>query len=185
MLPSRFEGMLKPDYIIPFKKTKEDAKAALKAFCEDKWLLPSLFKSQNRIEAIQAIYVPFWLFDSEVNAYAHFRAEKVHIYESSDEEVTETSHYECLRSGNMAFARIPVDGDVKKQAGAVAYCMAPVWIVTTRYQDKPYTFMMNGQSGKVVGSLPYDMKKAVAYGLLAFAIILPIVYFAAKWLLAD
>lgn len=259
MLPSRFEGMLKPDYIIPFKKTKEDAKAALKAFCEDKWLLPSLFKSQNRIEAIQAIYVPFWLFDSEVNAYAHFRAEKVHIYESSDEEVTETSHYECLRSGSMAFARIPVDGsqkmddtymesiepfdysemvpfsnaymtgfladkydvdaeasvpradkrvqqsaldvlrdtvegydsvsctesDVKKQAGAVTYCMAPVWIVTTRYQDKPYTFMMNGQSGKVVGSLPYDMKKAVAYGLLAFAIILPIVYFAAKWLLAD
>jgi hypothetical protein len=45
--------------------------------------------------------------------------------------------------------------------------------------------MMNCQSGKVVGSLPYDMKKAVAYGLLAFAIILPIVYYAAKWLLAD
>ena len=25
MLPNRFEGMLKPDYIIPFKKTKEEA----------------------------------------------------------------------------------------------------------------------------------------------------------------
>ena len=77
------------------------------------------------------------------------------------------------------------ESEVKKQAGAVAYCMAPVWIVTTRYQDKPYTFMMNGQSGKVVGSLPYDKMKAVAYGLAAFAIILPIVYYAAKWLLAD
>ena len=259
MLPHRFEGMLKPDYIIPFQKTKEDAKAALKAFCEDKWLLPSLFKSQNRIEAIQAVYVPFWLFDSDVDAYAHFRAEKVHIYETSDEEVTETSHYECLRSGSMAFERIPVDGsqkmddtymesiepfdysemvpfsnaymtgfladkydvdaeasvpradkrvqqsaidvlrdtvegydsvsctesDVRKQDGAVAYCMAPVWIVTTRYQDKPYTFMMNGQSGKVVGSLPYDMKKAVAYGLAVFAVLLPLVYYLAKWLLAD
>ena len=259
MLPHRFEGMLKPDYIIPFKKTKDDAKTALKAFCEDKWLLPSLFKSQNRIEAIQALYVPFWLFDSEVDAYAHFQAEKVHIYETSDEEITETSHYECLRSGNMAFARIPVDGsqkmddtymesiepfdysemvpfsnaymtgfladkydvdaeasvpradkrvqqsaidvlrdtvegydsvscteaDVKKKDGAVAYCMVPVWIVTTRYQDKPYTFMMNGQTGKVVGSLPYDMKKAVAYGLAVFAVLLPIVYYAAKWLLAD
>jgi hypothetical protein len=77
------------------------------------------------------------------------------------------------------------ESDVKKQAGEVAYCMAPVWIVTTRYQDKPYTFMMNGQSGKVVGSLPYDMKKAVAYGLAVFAVVLPIVYYAAKWLLAD
>ena len=31
----------------------------------------------------------------------------------------------------------------------------------------------------------YDISHTVAYGLLAFAIILPIVYFAAKWLLAD
>jgi hypothetical protein len=45
--------------------------------------------------------------------------------------------------------------------------------------------MMNGQSGKVVGSLPYDMKKAVAYGLAVFAVLLPLVYYLAKWLLAD
>ena len=34
MLPSRFAGMLKPDFIIPFKKSKEEAVAALKKFYE-------------------------------------------------------------------------------------------------------------------------------------------------------
>ena len=32
MIPSRFKGMLKPDYVIPFKKTKEEAVEALKKF---------------------------------------------------------------------------------------------------------------------------------------------------------
>ena len=32
MIPRRFDGMLRPDYVIPFKKTKEDAIAALKEF---------------------------------------------------------------------------------------------------------------------------------------------------------
>ena len=58
MLPSRFSGMLKPDYIIPFKKTKDEAVAALKKFYEGKPLLPDAFTANNRVEAIQGMYVP-------------------------------------------------------------------------------------------------------------------------------
>ena len=36
MIPRRFDGMLRPDYVIPFKKTKEDAIAALKKFYQGK-----------------------------------------------------------------------------------------------------------------------------------------------------
>ena len=46
------------------------------------------------------------------------------------------------------------DGVVHKDEGTVEYAMAPVWILTTRYDGKPYTFMMNGQTGKMAGSLP-------------------------------
>ena len=38
--------------------------------------------------------------------------------------------------------------------------MLPVWILTTRYEEKPYTFMMNGQTGKFIGILPIDEGKA-------------------------
>ena len=42
--------------------------------------------------------------------------------------------------------------------------------MTTRYNNEPYTFMMNGQTGKVVGSLPIDYGKLRNYSAMAFAI---------------
>ncbi|MBQ9376908.1 MAG: hypothetical protein IJU05_03800 [Schwartzia sp.] len=251
MLPNRFGGMLKPDFIIPFKKTKEDAVAALKEFYKGKRLLPNEFTANNRVEDIQPMYVPFWLFDSDVEAHASFKAEKVNVINTSDETITETSVYECTRSGNMRFEKIPVDGSTKmddtymesiepfdysemvpfsaayftgyladkydedaetvvpradkrveasaidvlqetvtgydncstnssaviKGEGKVSYAMVPVWILTTRYKGQPYTFMMNGQTGKIVGSLPYDANKAMMYFAGTAVVLLIILYF--------
>lgn len=53
MMPNRFSGMLKPDYVIPFTKTKDDAVAALKEFYKGKRLLPAAFTANNRIQDIQ------------------------------------------------------------------------------------------------------------------------------------
>ena len=258
MLPQKFAGMLKPDYIIPFQKTKEDAIAALKAFCKGRYLLPNGFARENRVKEIQAMYVPFWLFGSTVSASAGFRAETDHVYETADEIITETSIYQCDRAGSMRFERIPVDGsgrmddaymesiepfdyaalvpfsaayltgfladkyDVDAEAaapradarlktsavgvlegtvkgydrcrmdgdpilikdeGSVRYAMVPVWILTSKYGGKAYTFMMNGQTGKFVGNLPIDEQKAVLYPLAAALVSVPILYFIAKFLI--
>ena len=254
MLPGRFDGMLKPDFVIPFKKTKEEAVAALMKFYEGKTLLPNAFTANNRVQDIQPMYVPFWLFDSDVTASASFKAETVNVYDTSDETITETSVYDCERGGTMHFDRIPVDGSEKmdddymesiepfdysemvpfsagyltgyladkydvdadasaeradrrvnesaigvlqdtvtgydhvelkdsavgKDEGKVTYAMVPVWILTTKYEGKPYTFMMNGQTGKMVGTLPYDSSKAMMYPGVAALIALPIIYFIAR-----
>ena len=58
--------------------------------------------------------------------------------------------------------------------------MVPVWILTTRYKDTPYTFMMNGQTGEVVGSLPIDEAKLRNRLLITFAITV-VVAFAALY----
>lgn len=34
------------------------------------------------------------------------------------------------------------------------YVLIPVWFLTLRYRNKPYTMLVNGQNGKVVGSIP-------------------------------
>ena len=64
MIPRRFDGTLRPDVIIPFKKTKDEAVAALTEFYKGKRLLPKEFTAENRIQEIQSMYVPFWLFDT-------------------------------------------------------------------------------------------------------------------------
>ena len=45
------------------------------------------------------------------------------------------------------------------------YALLPVWFMTTRYRNKPYTVLVNGQTGKTVCSMPVN--KARAYGLFA------------------
>ena len=258
MLPNRFDKGLKPDYLIPFKVTKEEAKAKLKEFYAGKRLLPDGFASQNRIESIQGMYVPFWLFDSTLTASATFTATNSRTYSSGDDDITETDHYRCSRSGSMHFERVPVDGSekmddeymesiepydysemvpfttaymagyladkydvdaeasvpradarvnqtaldtleedvtgfdtccidegtgaVNKMENSVKYAMAPVWILSTRYQDKPYTFVMNAQTGKFVGRLPIDMNKANMYTIGSFIPFAIIIYFIAKML---
>ena len=263
MLPRQFDGLLRPDFVIPFKKTKQEAVAALKEFYGQglrKYILPRAFTAENRIKEIQSMYVPFWLFDSRVRANATFRAENDSVRETSDEIITETSVYSCERSGAMNFERIPVDGSerlddsymesiepfdyselvpfsaayftghiadkydvdaeasvpradkrvhesavgvladtvkgydrctldgeahVIKEDGTVSYAMVPVWILTTRYKEKPYTFMMNGQTGKVVGSVPVDKSKVLLYSIIPAVLSIPIFYFIAKFMLSD
>ena len=63
------------------------------------------------------------------------------------------------------------------------YALLPVWFLSYKYRNKYYYFAMNGQTGKFVGSLPWDKGKATKYQALATLIPLPIVYFIAKFLL--
>lgn len=253
MLPSRFTGMLKPDYVIPFELTKKDAVEALKKFYEGKRLLPDNFTANNRIEDIQAMYVPFWLFNSAVTGHGLYDCTDVDVYSTRDERITTTRHYKCSRSGSMSFTNIPVDGSVKmddaymetiepfdyskmvpfstaylsgfladkydvdaeaaveradkrvtssvegclaqtiahdtvsadsvsivKDEGDVSYALVPVWILSTKYEDKPYTFMMNGQTGRFAGSLPIDYGKLRNYTIMSFIPLAIIGYFVAK-----
>ncbi len=230
VLSGRVSGMLKPDLVIPFQLDKEAAKEALQHHMSGKRLLPKLFKSENRIDRIQGVYVPFWLFDSHADGEIHFHATKVRTWSDSTYQYTNTRHYSIHRAGTVDFEAVPVDGsskmadelmesiepyDVSKavdfqtaylagyladkydvsseitvaranerilastqqafedtavgystitqesanihlECSRVRYALFPVWILTTRYRDKAYTFAMNGQTGKMVGDLPMD-----------------------------
>ena len=113
VVPGQFTGMLKPDYILPFKLDKDAAVTALREFYHGKKLLPKAFSRENHIEEVKGVYVPFWLFDGHCEADMDFSATKVRSYTSGREHVTETDHYHVRRSGTVSFHRIPVDGSRK------------------------------------------------------------------------
>ena len=232
VMAGQFTGTLRPDLVVPFKLSKEQAKAALQQHLNKKPLLPRLFKTQNRIESIQGIYVPFWLFDTDADASIRYRATRVHHWSDANYNYTRTSFYSLLRAGTIGFDNVPVDGsskmsndlmesiepydmtqgvdfqtaylagyladkfdveaedcktrandrirasteaafagttvgystvipentNIRLSGGRVRYALLPAWILTTRWQDKIYTFAMNGQTGKMVGNLPIDWK---------------------------
>jgi hypothetical protein len=224
---------MKPDYVIPFKRDKSAVQEAFAEFCEGKYLLPDAFKIKNRVESIQGVYVPFWLFDALADGWVMYEASK----EVSRGKSTETQYYSIEREGSLAFENLPVDGSkkmddkymdaiepfdyremqdfhpsylagytaekydvdaekcksraakritkaveekfkylvvnydevttqcssIKMKNIAVSYALFPVWVLNTKYNNKKYLFMMNGQTGKLAGKLPIDKSKVRKY----------------------
>lgn len=113
VVPGQFAGTLKPDFIIPFKLDKQAAVEALKKHYKGKKLLPKAFTAGNHIEEVKGIYVPFWLFDGDVDADVQFEATRSSSYVEGDYEVTITDHYYVRRAGNVPFEKIPVDASTQ------------------------------------------------------------------------
>lgn len=113
VMKSRLSGVLKPDCIIPFKLDKKAAKEALKKHVNSKKLVPALFKSENHINEIKGVYVPFWLFDASVAANITYRGEKTRHWSDSQYEYIEHNYYNIYRAGSVVFDNVPVDGSEK------------------------------------------------------------------------
>ena len=113
VVPGQFSGVLRPDFIIPFKSSKEDAIKALKKHYQGKFFLPKCFTQENHVQEIRGIYVPFWMFDGEAEGDAHYEAARSRTYRSGDYEITETKHYDVYRAGSVAFEKVPVDASSK------------------------------------------------------------------------
>lgn len=238
IMPEQFEGMFLPDYIIPFKKDKKEAVEALKKHYLRKPLLPSIFKDQNHMEEVKAVYVPFWMFDLEASGRFRYQGVNTNVYTRGDYRYVERRYYAVARSGKMSFYKIPVDGsktiddtmmeaiepydykdlepfkisylsgymankyDVEpdnltdrvyariqqsmktafantaphyqelhplqekiniSEKRAVKYGLFPVWFLNTRWNGKDYHFVMNGQTGKLIGDLPVGKDLLVKY----------------------
>ena len=113
VVPGQFSGQLRPDFIIPFKLSKEDAVKALKDHYKGKIFLPKSFTQENHVQEIQGVYVPFWMFDGEAEGDARYAATRSHTYRSGDYEITETEHYDIYRAGFISFEKIPADASSK------------------------------------------------------------------------
>lgn len=106
-------GVMKPDWVIPFKLDKESAVKNFEKHLLGKKFLPKEFKSQAHIQEIKGIYVPFWLYNCDADASVSYRGTKVRKWYSGGYDYTETSHYHITRAGNLGFEKVPVDGSIK------------------------------------------------------------------------
>ena len=116
VITDRVEGALKPDFVIPFKVSREEAKAALANFYKSKRLAPKSFGSESHLEKIAGMYVPFWLFDCNADVDMAFRATNVQVWSDAQYNYTKTDHFIVRRGGNISFEKIPVNGSTRMAA---------------------------------------------------------------------
>jgi len=244
ILKDKLHGEFNPDFVIPFKYTKEDAIAAFKKLGKGKPLMPRAFNIKKNIKEISGIYIPFWLYDFDAAGEIDADCKRIATWRSGNYRYTKTDTYLATRGGNMNFEKVPVDGskrfpndimnsiepfdyndlkafnysylsgflsekydmtsdEVIEEAIARAkntfieemkkdikgyntvipttnsinlnntkkqYVLLPVWMLNVKYRDKIHTIAMNGQTGKMVGNIPVDIKKAIFMWVLIFAI---------------
>jgi len=58
---------------------------------------------------------------------------------------------------------VPTHKQLQIRHGKAKYVLLPVWMLHTKYQDKKYTFAMNGQTGKMTGTFPVCPKRSAAW----------------------
>ena len=230
IMKRQFTGEWKPDLVLPFKLDREHAKEGFRKHLFGKKLLPKAFRLESNVQEIKGIYVPFWLFSTDIQTNIRYKGLRSRSWTDGQYDYTETSTYALLRGADAHFERIPVDGSLKmndalmdslepfdfseavdfqtaylsgffadrydvdaeksveraqkrfnstldrlmssttagysgvaKETHSASernnrreYALLPVWLLHAKWNNKLYTFAMNGQTGKFVGDLPLD-----------------------------
>ncbi|MBR3057186.1 MAG: hypothetical protein IKG93_04360 [Clostridiales bacterium] len=204
----------RPDYIIPFKITKEEAVEKVKKQLRSGFFVPGFFKKAEPT-VIRGIYIPYYLYNGTYTDTQRFQiGTNTTIFDGSCEFVDlpvesckmlsdrtsdmldpyymnekvefDTSYlmgfYANVRdlepraaqgNANMKARRVFEKESLKQIPKSVfgrkrltsvpvcklqrtSYAMLPAWFVSFNKNGTPYTFVVNGQTGKVAGAVPWN-----------------------------
>ena len=114
IVPGQLSGELKPDFVIPFQVERKSVVEALhKHYGKHNFYLPKLFRTENHIQKVQGVYVPFWLYDARLSGEGRYEGMDSVTHREGDYEVTRTRHYDVERAGTADFVKVPVDASKK------------------------------------------------------------------------
>lgn len=107
VLSNRLAGEYKPDMVIPFKISKEDAEKRFYDFCGKKKFLPKDFISDAQLEMMKGVYYPYWMVNSLKKGSMTATAKKIRRWEQDGYEYEETKTYKIRRAGSIDFKGYP------------------------------------------------------------------------------
>ena len=217
---TRISKECRPDGIVPFQITREQAIENVKLKFQKNPIIPKEVKAKAVPENFRGIYVPYWVINARFTE-ADYLSGMV-----KNNKRDEKRYYQ--RAGKCSFANVPIDGSSilndevsmklepfifnaakdfdeaaanrchklfldetltkkKKKKPKLEdsiywidiqddplYMMMPVWFFTFKYKEKPYTILVNGQTGKVVGTMPWEEKRIYGIGWSLFFLFLTV-----------
>lgn len=113
ILSGKMKGEYKPSKIIAFRLDHDRAIGKFKDWLKNKTFVPDDFKTEQQLEKLTGLYVPFWIADCKVKADFTAIGKKTRSWTSGSYSYTETSEYRVRRSGNITVNGIPADGESK------------------------------------------------------------------------
>ena len=103
-----------PDFIIPFKVSREDAAKRFSEIAKTVPFLPDEYKTLDAESLLQGFYIPFWLFDGRCNAKLTYHAQKIHNFRNiRGMPYSYFESFKISREGEVDFEDIPVDASIQ------------------------------------------------------------------------
>lgn len=109
-LSDKLVGEFKPDSVIPFAITEEEAKNIYKAYANKGGLTPKAFRTSSVVKKVKGVYVPFWLHSYDENAKVMIAAENTHSHRRGDDKVIDHEMFNVDMDITSSFSSIPTDG---------------------------------------------------------------------------
>ena len=101
----RLTKEFRPDYILPFQVKKEEAKGLFLKWAKTNKYIPNDFTSEENINKLTGLYVPFWLIDCQCDAEFYGTGT---IVENNNKAI-----FSLERQVRFNLARVPFDGSRK------------------------------------------------------------------------
>ena len=109
LVGKRLTEKFQPQYMIPFKYSRQSAEEAFFKWAgKGKWT-PFGFVSKKNVEKMSGLYVPFWLFNINATVDASGTGDKIHY--RGDDQIIETFNFE--RKGKLKWENVPLDGETR------------------------------------------------------------------------
>jgi hypothetical protein len=136
--------------------------------CASKGLPPGLAAGVSQFETGALVtYAPQYLQGFQAESYS---VDLKEAWRAAQQRIASSQEQRCSKD---------VPGDTNRNLRAThqyqnarfKHVLLPVWVAAFRYRDKVYQFLVNGQTGKVVGKAPISFMKV----LLLIAVIVAVV----------
>ena len=242
---SRVAKRKRPEFILPFSVTRDDAIDILRMRLNNAFFVPKKIKEFNP-DSVRGIYIPYWIVNAnhhnaafvtgQVKRGKHtyteyferagtvefknltldaskmlsdFLTEKLEPFDLtalkpfdenylagfysdmndlSEQEIVNSANRRCdemfrtevLRDISASSVRVVDSAPYTELNEDKIYVMLPAWFITIDYEGTPLTILINGDTGKLVGTFPFDKKKFIsltaAQSVLLSAIFIAIAY---------
>lgn len=113
ILSGKLTGEYKPGKIIGFRLNKDRALDTFRNWVSKRSFVPDDFKSEQQLNKVTGLYVPFWVADCDIKADFTAIGKKIHSWTSGSYHYTETKEYRVIRRGTIIANGIPADGESK------------------------------------------------------------------------
>ena len=114
VMKEQFSGDLRPDLILPFSKTKEEAIENLERHVKRSIFAPKSYRSRDSLSEIRGVYVPFWLYDTDAEFDMNFATRVMgRTWREGDYICQEYTDFHIHKAGTVDFHDVPVDASSK------------------------------------------------------------------------